>query len=150
MIGNMEVTALRIFTVFGPNQREDLAIRRFINAALTGGVAKIYGSGYQVRDFTYIDDTCNAIRSLIKSVKELRNHYDIGTGSSVSIMDVIKKISIYLDAPIKIKYEDEDSFDVTKTIADLDDLQYDAMWKPLVTFDEGLKRQIEWQKKHLI
>ena len=57
---DVPTVSLRYFTVYGPGQRPDMAFTRFIKAAIGGRAVSIYGSGEQVRDFTYVDDVVSA------------------------------------------------------------------------------------------
>ena len=62
--------ALRFFTVYGPRQRPDMAIRRFISAALTGDPEPLFGTGRQQRDFTYVGDIVDATTRIIETGAE--------------------------------------------------------------------------------
>src|SRR5271156_1101187 len=57
---SLPVTILRYFTVYGPRQRPDMAIHRFLNAAITQTPIYIFGDGTQRRAFTYVDDVVDA------------------------------------------------------------------------------------------
>ena len=63
---NIDAIVLRLFTVYGPRQRPDLAITKFTNLILNDKPVDMYGDGNTYRDYTYIDDTVNGIISAIK------------------------------------------------------------------------------------
>lgn len=139
-----EVALLRIFTVYGPNQRKGLAIREFIESALQDKPLIVYGNGDQYRDFTYITDVCEAIRLLLEN-NMLFGTYNIGSGKPLSVSEVICKISRYLQKPVTIDYRPEIRYDVNYTLSDTTKFRRVCPdWKPRVTFDEGLREEIEW------
>ena len=144
MLKGINTTSLRFFTVYGPNQRNELAIRSFIDCVLKDEPIKLYGTGKQRRDFTFIDDVCDAIEVLLERDYN-QSIYNIGSGKPQTINDVIYKISKYLDKNVTINYLPRDIYDVDETYACIDMMK--PFWQPKVDFDEGLKRQIEWQKE---
>jgi UDP-glucuronate 4-epimerase len=140
-----EIALLRIFTVYGANQRKGLAIREFITSALEDKPLIVYGDGTQARDFTYIIDICEAIRLMIELPIPHRI-YNLGSENSLTISEVIYKISRYLGKPLTIDYQPEIPYDVNLTLSDSSLMTKDFNWKPLTSFDDGLREEIEWCK----
>jgi len=73
--------------------------------------------------------------------------YNIGSGQSQSINEIIHKIATYLGKDVTINYQPRNCFDVDKTKADISRMSSSFSWYPKVSFDDCLKEQIEWQKE---
>lgn len=112
---NIDCIALRLFNVYGRNGRS--AICRFINAALGNSCLTIYGSGYQSRDYIYIDDICDAFLKALKC--KLSICIDIGTGISLSVLDVARKVMKTLKKDLPIKHDYDKIGGTSHSIADI-------------------------------
>lgn len=137
---------MRIFTCFGPFQRDELSIRAIIDACLNDKPFTLYGDGTQKRDFNYIDDVCRAIDALRTSFDLKHTIYNIGTGKNISINEVIGKVSRMIEKPVTINYQPSTIYDTNFTKANIDRIKKDTNWKPEVSFDFGLQKQIDWQQ----
>lgn len=146
MLDGIEVASMRFFTVIGPNQRNELAIRAFTDHMLRDEPIDLYGTGKQVRDFTSIDDICDGILALLTAHQLSYDVYNIGSGDTQSIIDIIYKIAKYLNKPVTINYKPRIIWDADATKADITRIGEDTGWHPKKTFDKALKEQIEWQK----
>jgi nucleoside-diphosphate-sugar epimerase len=140
---------LRFFTVYGPHQREGLAIRTFIKKMIKDDPITVYGDGTQERDFLYIDDLNEAIRKIIIHPYPLEGIYNLSSVNPVSINQIIHLISTTMNKPVTITYEPMNKFDVKKTAADITAFNHATGWIPMVDIKEGIKREIEWAKKEL-
>ena len=145
-LSNMKFTGLRFFTVYGEGIREDLAISKFIKAIKGNTPIRVYGDGTQSRDFTYVDDICEAIKLILESDKEWKNEvFDIGYGKSTTVnelIDILKGlININFD---KVVYQDEKPYDVKETLANTDKLYEWFGYRPKYDIKKGLR---EWQLK---
>ena len=144
----LETVALRYFNVFGPRQDEtsqySAVIPKFIAAMLAGKQPTIYGDGEQSRDFTFVENVVHGNLLAIKAPDVAGEMMNLATGGSVSLLELVDKINVVLgtslqpvhDAPRAgdIKYS---RADVTKAIELLD-------FAPVINFDTGLARTIEW------
>ena len=137
----------RPFTVYGPHQRDELAIQTIIDSCLHDKPFNLYGDGNQKRDFTYIDDTCRAIDALRTSLDLKHTIYNIGTGKNISINEVIGKVSRILGKPVTINYQPATIYDTNFTKANIERITRDTNWKPEVSFEDGLCEQIRWQSE---
>jgi len=144
LLPDTQICCMRIFTVYGPRQRNGLAIGNFINNILQDKPITVYGDGTQKRDFTYIDDLCKAIDCLLYDDR-IPYTTDIGSGNTVSLNYVIYRISKLLNKEVTIRYEDWDTQDVYETKSNSNKWFPDNP-TPLV---EGLKKQIEWTKRKM-
>lgn len=142
----MKFTGLRFFTVYGEGIREDLAISKFIKAMETNTPIYVYGDGTQSRDFTYVDDICEAIKLILESDKDWKNEvFDIGFGKNTTVNELIKILKNIINPSYdKIIYEQEKPYDVKETLADTDKLFFWFGFKPKYDIKKGLR---EWQLK---
>lgn len=140
--------SLRYFTVFGPRQRPDMAIYRFIKSTLQGESIKVYGDGEQTRDFTFVAD---AVEANILAMKYSRSGevFNIGGGSRITINQLITLIHTLLDKSVKIQYQPTEKGDVGHTYADTSRARQNLRFVPKVRMEEGLWEEIKWMKEQL-
>ncbi|WP_295590142.1 NAD-dependent epimerase/dehydratase family protein [uncultured Methanobrevibacter sp.] len=145
-LSDMKFTGMRFFTVYGEGIREDLAISKFIKAMKANEPLYVYGDGEQKRDFTYVDDICEAIKLILESDKEWRNEvFDIGYGSSTSVNELIGILKGIININYdKVIYQDEKAYDVKATLANANKLYEWFGFKPRYDIKKGLR---EWQLK---
>lgn len=136
--------SLRYFTVYGPRQRPDMGMHRFISRALEGAPIDIYGDGNQVRDFTYVDDVVQAnIAAGAVSGVEPGLVVNICGGSTVTVNEVLDTIEFEVGRSLKRNYMDNIPGDVRKT-AGTNELAGETIgWSPEVGIRDGLSRHIE-------
>lgn len=139
----IETTALRYFTVYGPEQRPDMGIRIFIEKALKDEPIQILGDGTQVRDFTYIDDIVTAT-VLAASAPCSSLAINVGGGSSVALKEVIDLIGQLIEKPIRVRYGDFARGDVYRTEADLTLASTALGFKPTVSIETGVSNEVNW------
>jgi nucleoside-diphosphate-sugar epimerase len=149
LLKDIDATSLRFFTVYGPHQRNELAIRAFTDWILQDKPITLYGTGKQVRDFTHIDDICSGIKRLLKWDDPYKYCYNIGSNDTHSINEIIHMICDITGKDVTINYQPRSIWDVDATNADISRIGKDWGWYPKVKFEDGLKGQIEWQKKEL-
>jgi len=160
MLEGIDIASLRFFTVYGPNQRNELAIRAFTDWILRDKPIILYGDGLVKRDFTHIDDICSGIEELLRWKNFKHDVYNIGSGRNISIGKIIQMICEYTGKDVTINYQARNPYDVDCTKADISRIYEDTSnylisgkfkggWKPKIKFEDGLKEQIEWQKKNL-
>ena len=87
------ITVLRFFTVYGPGQRHDMAIGRMIAAAETGCTFEILGTGQQIRHFTYVGDTVDAVLAAIRhSPSDGLEIFDVASPHRSSVLDCVEVV----------------------------------------------------------
>lgn len=141
---NVPTVSLRYFTVYGPGQRPDMAFTRFIRAALQRREVTVYGSGEQVRDFTYVDDIVNA--NLLAATRDLPvgQVLNVAGGSYSSVNDVLRTLEELSGSPLLTRYVEGVAGDVTRTGGDTTAIRSLLGWSPSVGLREGLARQFDW------
>ena len=146
---NVPTISLRYFTVYGPRQRPDMAINKFISSILNEDEITIYGNGKQTRDFTYVDDAVNAI--IMSAHSELSGEvFNVGGGSSISVNGLLKEIEEITGKNAMIKYIEKQRGDVKNTKADLKKIKTVLRWKPTISIRNGLEIYFDWYKNKLV
>jgi nucleoside-diphosphate-sugar epimerase len=142
----LSVAALRYFTVYGPRQRPDVAIARILTSALTGERYTIFGDGTQRREFTYVGDVVEAtIAAAGVSVPAVV--INVGGGSSVSMIDVIREAHAVTGYPVPLTAASPQAGDVPATAADLTRARLLLGYEPRVDLRTGVARHAEWLRR---
>jgi UDP-glucose 4-epimerase len=144
----IETVRLRFFNIFGPRQRSDSpysgVIALFVAAMSRGEVPMIHGDGTQSRDFTYV---ANAVQALVKAAEAPEvsgNVYNVGTGRSISVLDLVAALNRILGTKLEPTFGPTRAGDVKFSRADIHRTRYDLGYDPAVSFEEGLRRTVEW------
>lgn len=135
--------SLRYFTVYGPRQRPDMGIYKFVKSFLDGDVVKVFGDGNQTRDFTYIDDVVEA-NILAANTSIIGEIFNIGGGNRITVNELIKTISQITEKDTKILYIDDQKGDVKDTWADVNKAKSLLKWSPSINIKDGLQKFIKW------
>lgn len=144
----LPIAIIRPFNTYGPRHTYDV-IPKFIKLALHGKDLPIYGSGNQSRDFTYIDDMINAFIIMGSEKQAIGEVVNFGTSDDISINEVAKKIIDISGSKSKIVHQEERLAEVNRLCCDYSKAKEFFGWKPLVDIDEGLRRNIEWDRAHM-
>jgi len=147
----LETIALRYFNVFGPNQDPNstysAVIPRFIKSIINDIKPVIFGDGLTSRDFTYVDNNVHAnILACTAGKAAVGEVINIACGYQTSLNQLVEKINKYLNKNISCEYEVERTGDVKHSLADIDKARELLEYRPLVSFDEGLAKTIEFYK----
>ena len=139
----LSVTALRYFTVYGPRQRPDMAMRRLCEAAVGGPSFTLNGDGLQSRDFTYVDDAVDATlrAGVVLDVPLLLN---VGGGEEATMLHVISTIEQLARVSLDIHPAADGKGDVRRTAADTRVARHALGWAPDTSLVDGLSNQLDW------
>ncbi len=135
------VVALRLFTVYGPRQRPDMAFHRLIHAALTRTKFVLYGDGDQRRDFTHVQDVVGAFLLAAKS-SQPSQAFNIAGGGIVNMNEAVTLVEDLTGVSIEVERVKPQSGDVRQTGADLSRSRDILGYEPRVSLREGLKAQV--------
>lgn len=145
---DIQVVALRFFTVFGPRQRPDLAIRKFIDLIKENKPIPVYGDGTTIRDYTYVDDIVDGIIGAIKYNDTQYEIINLGGGAPVSLNQMIETIEKVLNKKATIEHLPMQLGDVNKTAADITKAKKLLNYNPKTSFENGIIKFIEWEKNN--
>ena len=135
--------SLRLFTVYGPRQRPDMAFHRFIRAALTDQPITVYGDGAQTRDFTYVSDIVAA--GLAAGDRGTPGAvYNIAGGSRVSVNETLDLVSRLTGRPLSVRREAAQKGDMRDTFADTSRARAELGFTPRFPLERGLAEECTW------
>src|SRR5262249_47401474 len=146
-----ETVRLRFFNIFGPRQRSDSpysgVIALFIAAMSQGRAPTIHGDGTQSRDFT---DVANAVQALTRAAEAPEvsgNVYNVGTGRSVTVLELVAALNRILGTNLDPVFGPNRTGDVKFSRADVSRTRQDLGYEPAVSFEDGLRRTVEWYRR---
>jgi nucleoside-diphosphate-sugar epimerase len=138
--------SLRYFTVYGPRQRPDMAIRRLADAAVMGSPFQLFGDGRQVRDFTFVSDVVAA--NIAAGFEDVApgTVVNIAGGSNAVMADLIELVGELAGTPVLWQRSPKEAGDVQQTGGAIDRAHLLLGWEPRVTLREGLAAQVDWAR----
>ncbi|MDR2170267.1 MAG: SDR family oxidoreductase [Planctomycetaceae bacterium] len=150
----METVSLRYFNVFGPRQDPYGAyaavIPAFVSKILRNESPEVYGDGEQTRDFCYIENVCyaNWLAANAKAENCDGRPMNIACNAAVSLNQILNKLQQLMQKNVKPIYKPVRAGDVKHSLADIALAEKKIGYKPLVYFDEGLEKAINWYAKN--
>jgi len=139
--------ALRLFTVYGPRQRPDLAIRKFAELIRAGRPLPFYGDGTTRRDYTYIDDIVSGIRAALRFDRSMFEIINLGNNRTVTMIDMVHGIEQALGMPATLDQLPEQPGDVPQTWAAIEKARTLLGYEPRTTYPEGIARFVAWLRE---
>jgi UDP-glucuronate 4-epimerase len=154
---DLNVTALRFFTVYGPRQRPEMAITLFTRAILEGRDITVFGDGSMRRDFTHVDDIVRGV--LLASGAEPLGPttsarpsgyraYNLGSSAPVDLSLLVRLLAEATGMKPKVKYAPVPPGDVVATFADTSRAKGELGWEPGVTLEAGLETVVKWLREN--
>lgn len=139
----ISATCLRFFTVYGPRQRPEMAIAKFIRKAYNGESISVFGDGTSSRDFTYIDDIIQGVVSAVHTDLgyEIIN---LGESATIDLNSLIALIEKLTGKEVKKDHFEMQPGDVFTTYADISKAKDLLNYKPTTNMEEGISKYIEW------
>lgn len=145
----VETVSLRLFSVYGPRQRPDMAFNIFSRAILEGQPITIFGDGTQTRDFTYVGDVVTSMRIAAREPAALGGVFNVGGGSQVSLGDALGVLADHAGATPEILHRDTQHGDVKDTCADTMRIRDTLGFVPETSLADGLAAELEWMRESL-
>lgn len=133
-------TVLRYFTVYGPRQRPEMALSRFIWAAMKGRPVEVFGDGEQVRDMTYVADAVEATVAALAG--DQSGIYNVGGGARASVNELLDAVRRVTGMDVRAAYGQAAAGDVASTWADSGRAARAFGYRPRVTLEEGVAAQV--------
>lgn len=141
------VVCLRLFTVYGPRQRPDLAIHKFARLLRAGETLPVFGDGSSERDYTYVDDLVDGVVGGLEWTEDHPGGYEVvnlGESRTVSLDRMIRVLGEELGVEPRIQRLPEQPGDVSRTLADISRARKLLAYAPETDFREGVRRFVEW------
>ncbi|CAA9444885.1 MAG: Nucleotide sugar epimerase [uncultured Rubrobacteraceae bacterium] len=140
-------TVLRYFTVYGPRQRPEMALSRFLFSALRGRPVDVFGDGGQRRDMTFVAD---AVEATVAALEAPAGVYNVGGGTRATVDEMIQAVRKVTGATFEVRYGPEAEGDVRSTWADSGLAGRALGYTPRVGLEEGVAAQAEWASRALV
>lgn len=143
---DIDVTCLRLFTVYGPRQRPDLAIHKFCKLIEAGRPIPVYGDGSMRRDFTYIDDIIDGV---VRAMQHCEGYeiYNLGRSQPIRLDELVSAIEKALGKKAIINRLPMQPGDVKQTYADITKARERLGYEPKTELQVGLEHFVEWLRK---
>lgn len=148
---NIDTVCLRFFTVIGPRQRPDLAIRKFIDLIIKDKPIEMYGDGTSARDYTYIEDIIEGIANSLNFVtnnEKVHEIFNLGNNKPVQLSEMIHTIYKILGKEPNVIQKEMQPGDVNLTFADISKASRILQYKPNTPFAQGVENFIQWYIKN--
>jgi len=146
----LETVSLRYFNVFGPHQdpRSQYAavIPLFVSTLMAGRGPTVFGDGEQSRDFTYVENVAEANIRAAQAPGAPGGVFNVGCGTRYSLNDLLAMLGRILGLRVRPVYADPRPGDVRDSLADISRARQVLGFEPIVGFEEGLRRTVEWYK----
>jgi UDP-glucuronate 4-epimerase len=147
-------TGLRLFTVYGPWGRPDMAVWLFAEAILQGRPIPLFGDGSARRDFTFIDDVVAGVLAVLDAPPRggpgdaPHRIYNIGNSRSVSVSDLIEVLERAIGRRARTVMLPAQPGDLPETVADIAAIVADHGFAPATPLEVGVPRFVDWYRAH--
>lgn len=145
----IKTTILRLFTVYGPRNRPDMACFKFVDALTKGKPILRFGKGNTGRDYTYVDDVVDGISAAVDMPFKFEI-INLGNSSPVKLNKLIKTMEKAIKKPAKIKELPPQPGDVELTYADISKAKRLLNYSLKVKLRKGLMRLYAWYVKQVV
>lgn len=146
---SLNTTVLRLFNVYGPRNRPDMAHYKFTKAIFEDKPIPKYGDGSTSRDYTYIDDIIEGINACLDKQFgfEIIN---LGNNHPITLNEMIETLEKTIGKKAKIDQKPIPQGDVIRTYADISKAKKLLNWQPTTKYQDGVKKLVEWYKETFI
>ncbi len=146
----LETVRLRFFNIFGPRQRADSpysgVIAIFVGMLTQGRAPVVHGDGLQARDFVYV---ANAVQAVLKAgdVPGVSGKvFNVGTGQVITVLDLVNALNRVMGTSVTPTHGPARTGDVRFSLAKIDRIRTELGYEPTVSFEDGLRKTVEWYR----
>lgn len=144
----LETVVIRYFNVFGPrqdpNSEYSAVIPIFVTKMVKGERPTIYGDGLQSRDFTFIENVVRGNLAAADAPDAVGRSINVACGTQFTLLQLVAAINEVLGTSIEPIFADARPGDVRESLADITTARAVLGYEPSISFDEGLKRSIDY------
>ncbi|CAN5706011.1 NAD-dependent epimerase/dehydratase family protein [soil metagenome] len=137
----VRATVLRYFTVYGPRQRPEMVLARFLFAARKGRSVEVFGDGEQTRDMTYVLDAVEATAAALDAAPGI---YNVGGGTRATVNEMLDAVRRVTGVDVEVRYGPPAAGDVRSTWADSRRAERELGYAPRTSLEDGIAAQAEW------
>ena len=146
----LQFIALRLFTVYGPRQRPDLAIHKFANLIFQGEPIQLYGDGGSKRDYTYIDDIIMGFKAALDYSSSQYEIINLGNNQPIKLTKLIFLLEKVFKKKARIKKMPNQPGDLPITFADIEKAEKLLGYQPKIDIQSGLQKFSAWFRTYNI
>jgi UDP-glucuronate 4-epimerase len=136
---------LRFFTVYGPRQRPEMAISRFIRAVEADEPVPVFGDGTSRRDYTYVDDIVDGVEAALGSERAFET-VNLGGARPVALADLVAAVERATGREARVDRRPPQPGDVPVTYASVEKAERLLGFRARVSLEDGLRRSVEWHR----
>ena len=142
------IHCLRFFTVYGPRQRPEMAIAKFVRMIDRDETITVFGDGESARDYTYIDDI---IEGVVRSIERVDGYriYNLGNSTPTRLSTLVRESGHALDKTPKTTHLPMQPGDVSLTYADVSRATEELGYRPSTSIPDGLAKYVDWYRTQL-
>ena len=148
----LPVTVVRPFNTYGPRQSDRAIIPAIVSQALTQAEIRV-GNTAPTRDFTFVSDTVDGFLKLAESDDAVGQEVNLGTGTEVSLGDLVQRINAIVGRNLPVRRQDErvrpETSEVTRLVSNISKARQLVGWTPRVTLDDGIRQTVKWVEERL-
>ena len=141
---NIRTICLRFFTVYGARQRPDLAIHKFTKRIIEGRPIEVFGDGSTRRDYTYIDDIIDGVRSAIDYENSMHEVINLGESETTELRRLIEMIEENVGVKAIIDRQPMQPGDVPITFANIEKARRVLGYDPKTKIEDGIPKFVRW------
>jgi UDP-glucuronate 4-epimerase len=142
-VTGLPVRVARLFTVYGPRQRPDLAVHKFAKAIVNGDPLPLYAGGKLIRDYTFVDDIVDGLVRMIESDADDLT-VNLGGGQPHTTLDLVRQLEATFGAKAHVEELPHQPGDALGTSADITHAMETLGWAPKTSLPEGIEKFREW------
>ena len=139
----LPILCMRLFTVYGPRQRPDLAISKFARLMSHDRPIPLYGDGTATRDYTHVADVVAAVRAAM-SAEFGFDVVNIGSGRAVSLAALVRILERQMGVHASLQTLPPQPGDMAHTLADINQARALLCWEPQISLEEGIRSFLDW------
>jgi len=141
----MPITCLRFFSVYGPRQRPDMAVHKFVKRIMSGEDIVLFGDGSSSRDYTFIGDVVEGVVAALNHCQGYET-YNLGNSTVVSLKRLVEVVENACGMKARIVWQPDQPGDVPITFADVTKAQRDLGYSPATPIEEGVPQFVDWYR----
>ncbi len=143
--GVLDVTCLRLFSVYGPRQRPDLVMSRFARRLLAGEALPLYGDPSSSRDYTHVDDVVSGLSAALASAAGSGHRVlNLGSGRPLPLADLVRQLERHTGREARLDRRPAQPGDVRHTCADISRAGRELGYAPRVSLEDGVASLVDW------
>ena len=143
----LKAVCLRFFTVYGPRQRPEMAIAKFLRCLETDRPIPFYGDGSSRRDYTYIDDILDGIEAALDRPLDFEI-VNLGGAHPVTLSELVAALERATGRTATLNRQPDQPGDVPVTFAATEKAEQVLGFRARVPLEEGLRRTVAWYRSH--